>query len=331
MVVDSILFSISLRDAGRGFLISLRASSRYSSRYLDALEATVALLCDYAEPRGWPQVKTITTGHIESYLAYLQVRPRWFRESSRSLSQSTIETTYRRLLTFFNWLKRRGHVEDNPLYLIPHPHIDEREVLPLSDQEQAALVEVSDPIHYQGAWDHWRAVRNRAALFLFLDTLGRRDEIGNLTIDDIDPITGEIRVMGKGRKERWMPLGDRAQLVLREYLRARALAVDGQHRRLWVKPNGRALQAEWPYLMLKRLANRAGIVGFHTHRTRHNYAVRAIRAKVPIPILERAGGWKRIPATYLKTLGRDDVLRFHRETSPLDNMDSRRPGRRSRL
>ena len=96
---------LCLREASRGFIVSLKASNRYSA----------------------------------SYLAYLRERPRWFgtRESAdpQTVSQSYIDAQYRHLNRFFNWLVQRGHVEDNPLRLIKRPHVDERTVPVVSERE----------------------------------------------------------------------------------------------------------------------------------------------------------------------------------------------------
>ena len=223
-----------------------------------------------------------------------------------------------------------AHIGANPFLPIPHPKLIEREVQPLADEEQAAFVKLADPRLYHSPVHRWRAIRNRAAIFLLLDTPGRRDEIGNMTVADVDLHTGEIKVLGKGGRERWMPIGLTVQQALWEYLAIRENVVGTRHDSLWVESNGRPMKPAWLYLMTKRLGARAGIVGMHTHRTRHNYAVRALRGMMPLPILERIGGWKRIPATYLKTLGREDAVTFHRAVSPLDHMGTVNLERRSR-
>ncbi len=112
-------------------MISLLASSRYSKSYLDSLEFSVALLADYGESKGWQDISSLTTGHPEEYLYYVQTRPRWFGERGRTLeppSQSYIESQYRQLKRFFNWLVEREQIDRNPLDLIPHPHIDDKVV-----------------------------------------------------------------------------------------------------------------------------------------------------------------------------------------------------------
>jgi hypothetical protein len=74
VVFDNILVKVlSLREAIRGYLISLKAS-RYSPRYIEVVEMSLRLLADYAEMQGWREVGHITASHIEEYLVYLRYR-----------------------------------------------------------------------------------------------------------------------------------------------------------------------------------------------------------------------------------------------------------------
>ena len=112
-------------------MISLLASNRYSKSYLDSLELSVALLADYGESKGWQDISSQTTGHLEDYQYYVQTRPQCFGERGKTLeppSQSYIESQYRQLKRFFNWLVEREQIDRNPLDLMPHPHIDDKVV-----------------------------------------------------------------------------------------------------------------------------------------------------------------------------------------------------------
>ena len=134
----SALHLFAIREASKGFLISLKSSNRYSLGYLVNLESALALLAEFAEASGWSHIQEASTSHVEKYLLYPQTRPRWFGHrdnTNRPPSQSYIETQYRRLKRFFNWLVQRGHVEHNPLNLILHPHIDERTIPSVSERE----------------------------------------------------------------------------------------------------------------------------------------------------------------------------------------------------
>jgi hypothetical protein len=92
-MVVKLVSDLCLREAGRGFIISLKASNHYSKMYLDALEQTLALASLNAEEQGWPPVAGITTAHVEEYLTYLQTRPRWFGDretgSTRTVAPAT--------------------------------------------------------------------------------------------------------------------------------------------------------------------------------------------------------------------------------------------------
>ena len=314
---------LCLREAGRGFIVSLKASNQYSETYLDSLERTVALAALFSEERRWPPVSGITTARLEEYLAYLQERPRWFgtRESATpsTVSQGYINAQYRRLNRFFSWLVERGHACDNPLRLIKHPHVDERTVPVVSEPEVLDLLTLLDPALARTPAHRFRLARNRAVLYLLWVTPGRLNEIAMLGVGDVDLDEGAVLVMGKGRRERRMPLGDVAGSILWDYLRARE-AIGPRSGALWVSEHGRAMQPGWLYLMLKRLGRRAGISGLHTHRFRHSYAMNALRNGMPERVLEMIGGWRKIPATYFRTLGAEDARQFHKQVSPGDRL-----------
>ncbi len=320
------------REAGRGFIVSLKASNRYSASYLDSLERTIALAAPFSEERRWPPVRGIATGHIEEYLAYLRERPRWFgtRESSnpRAVSQGYIDAQYRRLNRFFNWLVERGHVEINPLRLINRPHVDERTVPVVSEREVLDLLTLLDPALARTPAHRFRLVRNRAVLYLLWDTPGRRKEIALLGVGDVDLDEGAVLVMGKGRRERWMPVGDVTRSILWAYLQTRD-AIGPRCSALWISEHGEAMQPGWLYLMLKRLGKRAGISGLHTHRFRHSYAMNALRNGMPERVLEMIGGWRKIPDTYSRTLGAEDARQFHKQVSPGDRLGRASTARKS--
>jgi site-specific recombinase XerD len=338
MVIKKVpaLILFAVRDARKGFLISLRASNRYSPKYLDGLEQTIGFLATYADENRWPGVEHITTSHIEEYLTWLQTRERWFGDRSKAAkpySQSSLETQYRRLKRFFNWLVERDHVEKNPLNLIPHPHIDERVVSTVSELEIVKLLKLTDPVHARTHTEAFLITRNRAVLYVLWDTPARKTELGTLTVESVDMDVRAILGFGKGLREHWLPLGKAALDALWTYMQMRVERGTTSNL-LWVDKDGNGMNPDWLRHMLKRLGEAAGVPGLHPHRFRHTYAVNALRAGMPERILMINGDWKKIPATYFKTLDAEDVARFHREISPGDRLGqgngSGRQGQRPR-
>ena len=339
-VTDLRLLGLSaapVRDASKRFLTSLKASNAYSQRYLESLEFSLALLSKYAEWEEWPGVAQPTASHLEDYLAYLQTRPRWFGErgDGKPPSQSHIETQYRRIKTCFNWLVQRGHVERNPMDLIPHPHVDERTIETVAERQMLTLLELVNPQRARTSGEHFRLTRNRAALYVLWDTPSRRDEIANLTLEEVDWDQAGLHVLGKGRKERWMAVDFLVLEALWEYRDLRDdIALDTNS--LWVSDGGLPMQPSWIYQMLKRLGNQAGVPNLHTHRFRHTYAMNMLRSGMQERYLAFEGGWSKIPATYFRTLGPEQVAERHRELSPVAQLQQsskvrqRKPGSTAR-
>ena len=322
MVVKQVV-DHSLRESGKRFFSSLKASNRYSEGYLASLETTVAMAALYSEEQGWPGVREITVYHIEDYLAYLQERTRWFGERTyaepRKLSKSHINVQYRRLHRFFNWLVERDYTDSNPLQLIKPPSLDEKTVPVVTDDQVRDLLTLADPALATTPAHRFRLTRSRALLYMFWDTPGRLTEISKLRLEDMDLEAGAVLVMGKGRRERWMPIGAAARSVLLGYLHEReklSPATDA----LWVSEHREELLSGGVFQILKRLGKRAGIANLHTHRFRHSYAVNALRAGMPERVLQIVGGWKKIPDTYFRTLGAEDAMEFHRQVSPGDRL-----------
>ena len=293
--------------------------SGFPSEFLEGLERAVALLADYSEANEWPPAPDVNIGHIEDYFAYLQVRPRWFgerdTEGTDQLSPGYINLQYRRLRRFFRWLEERDHVGQNAMLLMKPPRLEEKTVPLVSDRQVENLLALLNPRLARTPKERFLMLRNRTIVYLFVDTPGRLNEIADMKLDDAQPDENRVRVMGKGGRERFMPIGRSARSVLSEYLQARE-AIEPFTRNLWVSGTGDAMQHNWLYLMLKRLSERARIKGLHPHMFRHTFAVSALRSGMPERVLMHMGGWRKIPDTYFRALGFEDAQAFHAVMSP---------------
>ena len=149
-----------------------------------------------------------------------------------------------------------------------------------------------------------------------------------MRLDDVDLTNGTLLVMGKGRKERRMPIGDAARSIVWDYLQERE-ALMPRTKALWVSEQGEAMLPNGICQILKRLAGRAGIDDMHPHRFRHSYAINALRAGMPEQVLKIVGGWRKIPETYFRTLGEEDAREFHRQVSPGDRLGKAPSARRA--
>ena len=284
----------------------------------------MGLLASYGDEYGLPLLCNVTTSHMEEYLLYLRQRPKWFgvRTTQEKLSASYIETQYRRLKAFFAYAVTRDYIEKNPFDLIDHPSVPKK-TMPLVPLKVAeGLLELTDPRHYHTKEKKFLALRNRAILLLLWDTPVRRAELANLTLGDVDLDKGTIHVMGKGAKERLMPIGDAAVEAIWEYMRGRKdYAGPKSYDALWLTRWGRPMSPDQLAKRIKRLGILADAPWLRPHLFRHRWTVDALRSGMPSPLVKHNGGWtKEIPETYLRTVNDEDVAIFQRANSPADKL-----------
>ena len=136
--------------------------------------------------------------------------------------------------TFYRWALADGRVTEDPSLLLGRPKVVNRLPTVLRQQEAATLAEAPagvdrDPDAEPTAVDHAIALRDVAALELMYGSGLRVGEVASLTVDRVDLDRGRVNVMGKGAKEREVPMSDYAVEAVRAFLREgrQTLAPDG--------------------------------------------------------------------------------------------------------
>ncbi|HUM01834.1 MAG TPA: tyrosine recombinase XerC [Thermoanaerobaculia bacterium] len=143
---------------------------------------------------------------VRSWLAHLR---------ARGLSKSSMGRHLSALRAFFLFLAREGLSEENPARAVATPRADRPLPRTLSVAEAAAVVEAGK----DGGTD--LTSRDRALLELLYATGLRVSELVALDLSDVDLASRQLRTLGKGRKERIVPFGEKAAAALREYLKER--------------------------------------------------------------------------------------------------------------
>jgi integrase/recombinase XerC len=152
--------------------------------------------------RGGSSLLTATYPQIRRWLAHLGTRG--YARSSLARKAASVRTLYL-------WAHRRGLVASNPAALLAHPAGANRLPVVLKEPEAERLAESPQPTGPAG-------LRDRAILELLYGSGLRVAELCRLDVEDLDLDAGRVRVMGKGSKERVVPIGDFAAEALRRYL-----------------------------------------------------------------------------------------------------------------
>jgi tyrosine recombinase XerC len=141
---------------------------------------------------------------LRRYLALLK---------ENSLSKKTVARRVAVLRTYFRFMIREGYLKKNPMSALRTPKLEKRLPMVLDENEISALLESPD--------DDLSGRRDRAVLETLYSAGMRVSELAQLNVDGIDFIGGVCRVVGKGRKERLCPVGDKALKSIRRYLELR--------------------------------------------------------------------------------------------------------------
>jgi site-specific recombinase XerD len=200
-------------------------------------------------------------------------------------SAATVRVRSRALSLFCGWLVAEEELPDNPLRDYKAPKVNIAPVPLLTEDQLTAML-----LATRGEADEFARRRAEAILRVFLDTGCRLSEVANLRLADVDLNAETLAVRGKGDKVRRVPVGSRTLAALDRYVRTRRkhrLAAEGA---LWLGLRG-PLGDDGVDTILRRLADRAGVEGFHAHRLRHTFAHRWLAAGGQERNLMAVAGW----------------------------------------
>ena len=139
----------------------------------------------------------------------------WLGDLFEDIEGRSLSRKLSTLRTFFDFLIRRGHLVENPADKLEHPHTARYQPTFLDFDEMLRMLEMPDTSRHLG-------IRDRAILELFYSSGLRVSELSGLNLVDLDVDDRLVRVMGKGQKERIVPVGKKAIEALRTYLEVRA-------------------------------------------------------------------------------------------------------------
>lgn len=187
-------------------------------------------------------------------------------QQEKGLSPFTIAARVRALKAFSSWLEREGFTPDNVLRTVKLPKTPQKIIEVLNLEEINRLVSLQNTRTALGS-------RNVALLTTLLDCGIRINEICGLSVENVHIDQGYIKVLGKGNKERVVPLGTLAQKIISRYIfHFRPEPMSPADDCLFLTLAGERLTDNAVRLLLKRWGKKAGVPRLHAHLCRHTYA-----------------------------------------------------------
>lgn len=140
-----------------------------------------------------------------------------FEQMKRELSRATIRLHFAALRSFFKWLTRRQGWKQNPLLDVQLPKQEKKLPVVLTVTQITEMLDLPMKLEKERAAPVWAGERDAAILELFYSTGMRLSELAGINVEDVDAYSDSVRVIGKGRKERLLPIGAPAMEAIQRY------------------------------------------------------------------------------------------------------------------
>jgi len=297
------------------FLEHLAKERDQSPHTIKAYRRDLTMFVEFANRHGggdwtWASVDRLT---IRSFLGEFERRRLARRSAARALSA---------LRSFFRYLQVHRGITNGVARAARIPKVAKRLPSYLRREQTEALFAASEERAKSGDFG---AVRDHAMLELFYSSGLRLSELAGADVGDLDLLSNRIRVRGKGRKERIVPVGRKAESALRDYLDQRDRLVERVRgdrrapfqRALFLSPRGRRLSPRSVQRRIHGLYRGAGITGQRVHSLRHTFATHLMDQGADLRAVQELLGHASLATTQVYThTGIQRLKDVHRQAHP---------------
>ncbi|HEY8018318.1 MAG TPA: site-specific tyrosine recombinase XerD [Actinomycetota bacterium] len=289
-------------EAGR-YLDHLAVERGLSGHTLAAYRRDLRRYVGFLEHRGITDPGQVDESSIRSYVA--SVSASTHGDDERPYRATSVARMLSSVRSFHRFLLRDGITARDPATGVAQPKLPRQLPHPLTVDETRRLLEAPDAATPTG-------LRDRAILELLYGAGLRISELTALDVDDLDLEEGAVRVLGKGGKEREVPLGRFAREAVDAYLtRGRpALASAGSRAALFLNARGGRLTRQSGNRLLAIHVRTAGIESRVTpHSLRHSFATHLLEGGADVRVVQELLGHASVATTQIYTLVTEEHLR----------------------
>ncbi|PLX69151.1 MAG: tyrosine recombinase XerC [Denitrovibrio sp.] len=285
------------------FMLNEKGASEHT---LKNYSRDLADLCSYLEESGINSVNDADFFALRGFVAML---------FDKGLAKSTIERKIACLKSFFSFMQKKNHSEDNPARMLKFPKKDQKAFKVFNIDSIIALLdapEKSDPA----------GMRDALLLELMYGTGVRVSELVGLNLSDIDFGGCRLLVRGKGKKERIVPIADMHIGMINDYLDVKKEICTGylpDYEVIFINKYGSRLTDRSVRRIVEKYLKMAGLpVDFSPHSFRHSYATHLLEGGADLRTIQQLLGHESLTTTQKYThMNLTELLRVYDSAHPL--------------
>ena len=232
-------------------------------------------------------INSITTDDVKKYINYMYD----IKDKDKTIARKIVS-----IKTFFDYLMKNRKIKVNPCEKIESPKLKKTLPKTLNEEEIEKLLNI-DP---NNALDY----RNKAMIELMYATGLRVSELVNLEVNDVNLKDNYVRVFGKGKKERIVPMADITTNILDEYINNyRPSLLKGYLTdKVFISSYGKGITRQGFFKILKKIAKEKGIKkDFSPHTLRHSFATHLLEHGADLRSIGEMLGHENIKTTQIYT------------------------------
>jgi integrase/recombinase XerC len=296
-----------LGDAVRTFLEHLELERNYSSHTVHSYRTDLMAFTDFVRREWDGALSEIDKALLRNYLASLL---------HEGFSRKSIARKVSSLRSLFKYMKRKNIISSNPALMLVTTKPEKRLPSFLDETSVSELMKQPDRSTPEG-------IRDAAILEMFYGTGIRLAELVGLNLADVDPANGVIRVTGKGRKQRIVPIGGEAIKSLNHYLLVRETIAGSRSGRiprgaLFLLDNGKRIYPQMVGLIVKRYIGKVSEIEKKSpHVLRHSFATHLLNRGADLRAVKDLLGHESLSTTQVYThVTTERLKKVYHQTHP---------------
>lgn len=287
------------------FVGYLKFEKRYSHHTITAYQADLYEFIDFVKIQyGDTDLASINHGAVRSWLAQLKEQGLTAKSLNRKIST---------LKSFFKYLLKNGIIEISPMAKVISPKTGKRLPVFVKEEETQLLLD-----SLNSSTESWRSLNARLIITIFYATGMRLSELINLKEKQVDFARSQIKVLGKGNKERIIPVSDKLINIISEYQQLKRKEFETAADVLLVSEKGKKLYPKYAYLIVNQyLGNSSTLDKKSPHVLRHSFATHLMNNGADLNAVKELLGHSSLAATQVYTHNTIEKLKdIHKKAHP---------------